>query len=199
MRIIQIGGTGTIGSAVYEELSQRHEVIAVGHLKGEYTCNLESETSIRDLYKKVGKFDAVIVTTGNVHFEDFDKMTSEKYYIGLKSKLMGQVNCVLIGREYIADKGSFTLTGGILSDDPIKQGSSASMVNSAINGFVKAAAIEMPKGIRINVVSPTVLTESMNVYAPFFRGFEPVPAAKVALAYSKSVEGHQTGQVYTVW
>ena len=111
---------------------------------------------------------------------------------------MGQLNFVLIGREFIADGGSFTLTSGILSHDPIRMGSSASMVNGAIDAFVRAAAIELPRALRINAVSPGVLLELMDAYAPFFRGHEPVPAARVALAYAKSVEGARTGQVFDV-
>lgn len=198
MRIIIIGGTGTIGSAVAKELSPRHDLVIVGHKGGDLTCDMGSEESIVQFFEKVGKFDAVIVTTGAVHFEELSKMTSAKYQVGLNSKLMGQVNVVLIGCRTIANGGSFTLTSGSLSHDPIKAGSSASMVNSAIDGFVRAAAIELPRGIRINAISPTVLTESLPKYGPFFIGHESVPAARVALAYSKSVEGLQTGQIYSV-
>lgn len=198
MRIIVIGGTGTIGSAVCKELSKRHEVLVASRTKGDLQCDIGSEESIREMFKNAGKFNAVIVTTGNVHFEEFAQMTTAKYQIGLNHKLMGQVNVVLIGRQSIQNKGSFTLTSGILSEDPIKAGSSASMVSAALDGFVKAAAIEMDRGIRINVVSPTVLTESLKEYGPYFYGYEPVPASKAALAYAKSVEGLQTGQVYRV-
>ena len=125
-------------------------------------------------------------------------MQEADYAIGLHDKLMGQVNLVLIGREYVSEGGSFTLTTGVLDRDPIRQGTSASMVNGAINAFVRAAAIEMPRGQRINVVSPGVIEEAMDAYGSFFRGFEPVPAARAALAYAKSVEGAQTGQVYLV-
>jgi len=124
-------------------------------------------------------------------------MSSEQFKIGLNDKLMGQVNAVLIGQHYIQDKGSFTLTGGILSHDPINAGGSASTVNAALEGFVRAAAIELPRGIRINLVSPTVLKESMSTYESYFRGFVPVDASRAALAYSKSVEGLQTGQIYS--
>jgi NAD(P)-dependent dehydrogenase (short-subunit alcohol dehydrogenase family) len=125
-------------------------------------------------------------------------MTAADYEIGLKDKLMGQVNLVLIGRTFLPIGGSFTLSTGVLDHDPIRQGSSASMVNGALNAFVLAAAIEMPRGQRINAVSPGVIEEAMEGYAPFFRGFEPVPAARAALAFAKSVEGAQTGQVYRV-
>lgn len=198
MKILVVGGNGTIGSAVAQELSSRHEVKIVGSQSGDLVCDITSSESIEKMYQKAGTFDAVVSAVGNTHFEDFCHMTVEKYQIGLNHKLMGQVNLVLIGCKYIKDKGSFTLTSGILNHDPIRTGSSASMVNGALEGFVKAAAIEMPKGIRINLVSPTVILESMDKYAPYFRGFAPVSASKAALAYSKSVEGLQTGQVYQV-
>lgn len=199
MRIIVVGGKGVIGSAVVKELSVRHEVLIAGRKDCDLDCELTSEESIRKMFIKAGKFDAVIVTAGNVVFADFSEMTAEKYAFGLQDKLMGQVNTVLIGKEYIHEGGSFTLTSGILSCDPIRTGTSASMVNGALECFVKAAAIEMPHGIRINAICPTILQESMERFGAYFRGFDPVPASKVALAYSKSVEGHQTGQVYKVF
>ncbi len=198
MKIIIVGGTGTIGRAVVNELAPRHDIVTVGNSSGDFQVDITSEESIKQLYKNVGEFDALISATGKVHFAEFAEFKYDDYQIGLQNKVMGQINLVLIGRDYINDNGSFTLTSGILNREPIVMGSSAAMVNGAIDGFVKGAAIEMPKGQRINVISPTVIAEAMDVYAPFFRGFEPVPAATAALAYSKSVEGKQTGQVFIV-
>lgn len=199
MRILIIGGTGTIGQAVASELSARHEIIIATHSQGDIKVDIADIKSIQNMYKKIGKIDAVISTTGKVFFGALDEMDQSLYSIGLNNKLMGQVNLVTLGLNHINDSGSFTLTSGILNRDPIKLGSSAAMVNGAIDGFVKAAAIELPRSIRINAVSPTVLLESMDKYADFFRGFLPVHAKDVALAYSKSVEGAQTGQVYCVY
>jgi NAD(P)-dependent dehydrogenase (short-subunit alcohol dehydrogenase family) len=198
MRIIVIGGTGVIGSAVVTELSQRHEVVPVSSKHGKHPCDIGSEKSIKNFFEHIGPFDAVVVTAGNVHFADLATMTSEKMRVGLDHKLMGQVNVVLIGSKYITGRGSFTLTSGILSNEPVRTGSGASMVNAAVEGFVIGAAIELPQ-IRINVVSPTIVTESLPLYGPYFPGFESVSAARTALAYSRSVEGHQTGQVYRPW
>jgi NAD(P)-dependent dehydrogenase (short-subunit alcohol dehydrogenase family) len=198
MKVVIIGASGTIGRAVVEQLSPRHEIIKVGRKSGDVNVDITSNESITKMYEEIGDFDALVATTGNVHFGDFNQMSEQDYYIGIKDKLMGQVNLVLIGKNYINDAGSFTLTSGVVSHDPIKYGSSASMVNAAIDGFVIGAAIELPKGIRINSVSPGVVLESMDSYGDFFRGHEPVPVSRVALAFSKSVEGLLSGQVFKV-
>ena len=198
MRVLVVGASGTIGRAIVEELGQRHEVITAGRSSGELQTDITDGTAIRTMFERAGSVDALVSATGKVKFAPFENMGAEDYEIGLKDKLMGQVNLVLIGRDYVSDRGSFTLTTGVLDSEPILEGTSASMVNGAINAFVVAAAIEMPRGQRINVVSPGVIEEAMDVYAQFFRGFEPVPAARAALAYAKSVEGAQTGRVYRV-
>lgn len=198
MKILIVGASGTIGRAVASELGQRHEIITGGRTSGDLQLDITDSGSIRSAYEKVGPLAAVVSAAGNVKFAPFQDMHEADYAIGLEDKLMGQVNLVLIGREYVSEGGSFTLTTGVLDRDPIRQGTSASMVNGAINAFVRAAAIEMPRGQRVNAVSPGVIEEAMEAYGSFFCGFEPVPAARAALAYAKSVEGAQTGQVYCV-
>ncbi|MHC4849596.1 MAG: short chain dehydrogenase [Planctomycetota bacterium] len=198
MKILIVGASGTIGHAVTAELRRRHEFLTAGRTSGDVRLDLTDSASIRAAYEQAGPLDAVVCTAGKVKFAPFAEMQAADYEIGLKDKLMGQVELVLIGREFVSDGGSFTLTTGVLDCDPIVQGTSASMVNGAVNAFVMAAAIEMPRGQRINAVSPGVIEEAMDTYAPFFRGFEPVPAARAALAYAKSVEGAQTGQIYRV-
>lgn len=198
MKILVVGGAGTIGRAIVDELAPRHEVLIAGRSSGDVQIDITDPETIRAAYKETGPLDAVVSAAGHVKFAPFAEMAADDYEIGLRDKLMGQVNLVLLGRTVVAEGGSFTLTTGVLDTDPIVQGTSASMVNGAINAFVRAAAIEMPSGQRINVVSPGVIEEAMEVYAPFFRGFEAVPAARAALAYAKSVEGAQTGQIYAV-
>ncbi len=198
MRIVIVGASGTIGQAVAKELGDRHEIVTAGSRSGDVRFDLTDPGSIRAALGQVGRFDALVSAAGKVKFAPLQDMSAADFDIGLRDKLMGQVNLVLIGRELIADGGSFTLTSGVLAHDPIRAGSSASMVNGAIDAFVRAAAIELPRGLRINAVSPGVLVESMPSYGPFFRGHEPVPAARVALAYAKSVEGARNGQVFEV-
>ncbi|PSS57155.1 short chain dehydrogenase [Pseudomonas sp. BBP2017] len=198
MKILLIGANGTIGSAVAKELEQRHEVVRIGRSSGDYRVDISDSASIRRLFEQTGRFDALVCAAGNVTFAALDEMTEEHFALGLNDKLMGQVNLLLIGQDFINDGGSFTFTTGITSHDPIRTGTSASLVNGAIDAFVKAAAIELPRGLRVNSISPNVLVEAMPAYAPYFRGFKPVPGAEVALAYAKSVEGLQTGQTYHV-
>ncbi|QXI29798.1 short chain dehydrogenase [Pseudomonas vanderleydeniana] len=198
MKILLIGAHGTIGSAIDEELAPRHEIVRIGRTSGDLHVDISDSVSIRKLFEQTGRFDALVCAAGNVKFAALADLTEADFAVGLQDKLMGQVNLVRIGSEYANDSASFTLTSGILSHDPIRFGASASLVNGALDSFVKAAAIELPRGQRINSVSPTVLVEAMDGYAPYFRGFKPVPAVDVALAYAKSVEGLQTGQTYRV-
>lgn len=198
MKVLVIGGTGTIGQAVVKALQSRHEVISAGFSSGDIQVDISDIQSINAMYQSVSDLDAVVMTTGKVHFGALQEMTSADYQLGLSHKLMGQVNVVLSGMKCLKEGGSFTLTSGILNCDPIVFGSSAAMVNGALEGFVVGSAIEMPRCLRINCVSPTVITEALENYAPYFRGYEPVSAAQAALAYSKSVEGAQTGQIYRV-
>lgn len=198
MKILLIGATGTIGSAVDKELAQRHEIVRIGRTSGDYQVDISDSASIRALFEKTGHFDALVCAAGSVTFAPLGEMSEQSFALGLQDKLMGQVNLLLIGREFANDGASFTLTSGILNRDPIRSGASAALVNGALDAFVRAAAIELPRGLRVNSVSPTVLEEAMGSYAPFFRGYKPVPAADVALAYAKSVEGLQTGQTFIV-
>ncbi|MBW8465358.1 short chain dehydrogenase [Acidovorax sp.] len=197
-KILLIGASGTIGQAVLANLGARHDVITVGRSSGMHQADLAQPASLAALFAAVGKVDAIVSTAGNVHFGPLAEMTAEQFHIGLQDKLLGQVQLALLGQRYLNDGGSITLISGILGTEPIRNGASATAVNAAIEGFVAAAAIELPRGLRINAVSPTVLTESMGTYGPFFPGFEPVPAERAALAYQRSVEGAQTGRVYRV-
>lgn len=197
MKILVVGASGTLGKAVVAELGPRHEIISAGRSSGEHV-DIGDATSVRALFARTGRLDAIVCAAGNVHFGPLADMTPELFGIGLGNKLMGQVNLVMEGQKVLNDGGSFTLISGILTHDPIRYGSSASMVNGALESFALAASIELPRGLRINVVSPGVLVESMEGYGPYFRGHKPVPAADAALAFAKSVEGARTGQVFRV-
>jgi len=198
MRILLVGAEGTVGKAVMGELGPRHEIIKAGRSTGDVTVDVTSEASVNAMFEKLGKVDAIVSTVGHTHFGGVATMTPADFMKGINDKLMGQINMALIGLHHVNDAGSITLTSGVLNRDPIRKGANAAAVNGALDGFVKSAAIEMPRGLRINVVSPGLLIESAKKYDGFFPGHEPVPSARVGLAYAKSVEGALTGQVIIV-
>jgi len=143
--------------------------------------------------------DAVVACTGHLHFGPVVDMTPKHFLDGMKDKLMGQINLVLLGLGHVNDGGSFTLTSGVLSSEAIRQGSNAAAIDGAIDSFVISAAIEMPRGIRINAVSPGLLQTAAQKYDGYFPGHRPVSNAEVGLAYAKSVEGAVTGQIIRCW
>ncbi|WP_270998507.1 short chain dehydrogenase [Listeria seeligeri] len=199
MKILLIGASGTLGSAVKERLEKKADVITAGRHSGNVTVDITSVDSIKKMYAEVGKVDAIVSATGSATFSSLTELTPEKNAVTISSKLGGQINLVLLGINSLNDNGSFTLTTGIMMEDPIVQGASAAMANGAVTAFAKSAAIEMPRGLRINTVSPNVLEESWDRLEPFFQGFNPVPAERVARAFEKSVFGAQTGESYKVY
>ncbi len=198
MKLIIIGANGTVGSAISNELGARHELIRVGKSSGDIQLDISNTEQIQALFARTGKVDGVVVAAGHVHFAPLNDIEEQHYHIGLNNKLMGQVNVARIAQDYLHDGGSITLTSGFVGDIQIRAGASASMVNGAIEGFVRGAAVELPRGLRINVVSPGLLEASFAALGSFFPGFEAVSAQRVGLAYARSVEGVQTGQVYAV-
>jgi len=198
LKILVIGAEGDIGRAVCAELSPRHDIIKAGRNSGDVHADMTDRASIKAMYQQVGRVDAVVSAAGAVHFANLTDYTEEQLMLGLKNKLMGQVNLVLAGMDYVNDGGSFTLTSGVLNRDPIKMGVGAATANGALDSFVFAAAVEMPRSQRINIVSPGLLDVSVDKFGSFFPGHEPVSSHRVGLAYARSVEGVVTGKVILV-
>lgn len=193
MRVIVIGATGTIGKAVADLLAERHEVVRVGHTRGDYQVDTADAASIEKLYQALAPFDAVVSVAGNASFKPLAELGEEDFRLGLNSKLMGQVNLVRLGLKHIQDGGSFTLTSGVLSQEPIPGSAAVSPVNAAVEAFGRAAALEMPRGVRVNTVSPPWVRETLLAM-----GMDPSPgqpAANVARAYAEAVEGNANGTV----
>ncbi len=198
MKIIVIGAHGDIGRAACAELADRHEVIKAGRNSGDIRVDITERASIDEMYRKTGNVDAVVSAVGDVHFGPLSDFTEDQFMLGLTHKVMGQVNVVLAGLEMLNEGGAFTLTSGVLDRDPVRQGTGGATANGALAGFVKSAAIELPRGLRINVVSPGLLAVSASRYGSLFPGHEPMSSHRVGLAYAKSVEGARTGEVFAV-
>jgi NAD(P)-dependent dehydrogenase (short-subunit alcohol dehydrogenase family) len=193
MKIIVIGATGTIGVEVAKSLSaSQHEVIRASR-NGEVKVDLEDSASIRGLFDKVEGVDAVISCAGNAAFKPFADLTDTDYELGLRSKLMGQVTLARIGKDRLREAGSITLTTGVLAMHPMPGSASVAMVNAGLEGFVRAAALELPRNLRINAVSPPWVKETMIKL-----GMDPTPglaSADVAKAYVAAVEGPHQGKI----
>ena len=198
MKVIVVGAGGAVGQAAVAGLGGRHEIIAVGRSSGDIQLDIEDLESIRAMYQQTGKVDAVISAVGHGHFGAVAEMSSEQFMMGINHKVLPQVNLVLEGIAHMNDGGSFTLTSGMLNRDPTRGGSCAAAANGAIDGFIVGAAVDMPRGIRINAVSPGLLQVSVERYDGFFPGHEAVSSERVGLAYCKSVEGVVNGQVIIV-
>ena len=196
MKIIVIGATGTIGQAVVDLLAPHHDIVKVGFKSGDLQVDIASKDSIRKLFQSVDSFDAVVSAAGMATFGSLDELGDEDYMLGLSNKLMGQVNLVREGQKHINDNGSFTLTSGVLSQDPMPGSASISMVNAGLEGFVRAAALEVKRGIRVNVVSPIWVKETMEAMG--MDTSEGMSAVQTALAYKESVEGLRNGEVLDV-
>jgi NAD(P)-dependent dehydrogenase (short-subunit alcohol dehydrogenase family) len=194
MKFLVVGSTGLIGSYVAKTLSKHGTVIGVSRTT-QISVDVKDPASIKAMYEKVGKVDAVASCIGKVAFKPVAELTYEDYLMGLKDKALGQVELVRAGIDFLNDGGSFTLMTGVLARDPIPSGSVAALANGAIESFTLAAAIDLPRGLRINTVSPNVLVEATSYHASF-PGFHQVTAQSVADAYVKSILGKQTGQIY---
>jgi NAD(P)-dependent dehydrogenase (short-subunit alcohol dehydrogenase family) len=194
MRIIVVG-SGVVGAAVKQLLLQHgHEVVTVGRKSGDFQADIADAESLRSLFPRVGAFDAVANAAGDVFPAPLELATDEQWAKSIGTKGMGQVHFVRAALPYIADRGSFTLVSGVLSDEPMHAGSIGTTVNHLVEGFVKGAAAELPRGVRINCVSPTVLAES-TAYHAYFVGFAPIPAREVANAYLRAISTPITGRV----
>jgi NAD(P)-dependent dehydrogenase (short-subunit alcohol dehydrogenase family) len=194
MKIIIVGASGTMGRYLTGAFEQEHEIIRAASRGCDIDVDITSAASIEQMYKKAGEFDALISTAGPTWVGPWSELSDKEFRQGVEGKMMGQINLVLIGQHYIQPKGSFTLITGALSHDPQKNFANASAANGAVEGFVRAAAIELEYGIRINAVSPTVI-EASPQYFPYFPGDIPVTMRQLEFGFRKSVFGAGTGQI----
>lgn len=193
MRVIVVGATGTIGSAVVEALGEQHELLRVSNSQGALRVDLSSTSSIEALYAETGPFDALVCAAGKAAYGTLEEVDEEGFRLSLLNKGLGQINLVRLGLKHVQDGGSFTLTSGVLCREPIPQSVAISPANAVVEAFVRAAALSMDHGIRINAVSPPWVRETLQKM-----GKDPtpgMPAARVAQAYVESVEGMRNGEV----
>lgn len=194
MKIVIVGASGTMGSFLSNSFEKEHEIVRADRNSSDVRVDITSPESIENMYKHIGAFDALICTAGPTYVGPWKNLTDREFRNGVNGKMMGQINLVLKGQHYINPKGSFTLITGGLTYEPQKNFANASAANAAVEGFVRAAAIELENNIRINAVSPTVIENSPH-YFPFFPGEIPVTMKQLEYGFRKSVFGANTGQI----
>jgi NAD(P)-dependent dehydrogenase (short-subunit alcohol dehydrogenase family) len=199
VRIIVVGGAGTIGRAAVKALSDRHDVVVAGRQSGTVHVDIRSPDSVRAMYHQLGRFDALVCAAGDAYLGPFDSMSEAEFVLGIESKLLSQIRLVLLGRSMVSDGGSFTLVSGYLLDDPIPVGAGFSVANGGVEGFVRSAALSFDRGVRINAVSPGLAEDSDEQFARFNPGRIPVPMTTIGAAFVRSVEGWRTGETIRAW
>ena len=199
MKILVIGGKGTIGRKVSAHLNEKHDVIIAGRHSGDFLLDITDNESIREVLENIPSLDSIICVAGEAKWDDFKDLTEKDHYIGIKSKLMGQVNLVRIAQDYLKSRGSITLSTGILADDPVLRTTSAALVNGGIHSFVQAVALEIENEIRVNAVSLGLVEDAYEKYKDFFPGHNPIPMSKAVNAYVRSVEGKGNGEIIRVY
>ncbi|MGB3468708.1 MAG: short chain dehydrogenase [Cyclobacteriaceae bacterium] len=195
MKILIIGGNGTIGKRVVKRFRQDHEVIVAGKTSGDVQIDIADSDAIGKMFEHIGQLDSIVCIAGEAKWAKLDDLSEKDYYVGIRSKMMGQVNIARTGKKYLTAGGSITLTTGILGDFPVDMTTSAAMVNGAIHSFVKAAALELTNDLRINAVCSDLVEDSKEKYADYFPGHTPVPMHKVVNAYVMSVMGKINGEI----
>jgi NAD(P)-dependent dehydrogenase (short-subunit alcohol dehydrogenase family) len=199
MRVLVIGGGGTIGRPLCAELAQRHEVVSAGRSDRHVSVDIQSAQSIEKMYQTIGPVDACVCVAASGALDNFQRLTEAELLENMRGKLFGQINLVLIGQRYLAQRGSFTLTTGIFADEPWSGVTGGAIISGALHSFVLSAAIELDRGLRINAVSPTMVADSVRDFAHLFPGMEPVPMNRLVAAYIRSVEGRRTGEIVRVY
>jgi len=199
MKVLIIGANGTIGSAVTSSVGMNHQVITAGRNSGDVRVDIESSKSIEAMFRQYNDLDAVICAAGHAKWGDLQELNEEDYHVGINSKLMGQVNLVRIGINYLKDNGSFTLTTGILAERPVKGSINASLVNGALHSFVLAASTDLPRGIRVNVVAAGLVKDSAEKMGHLFPGHIPVDMDKVGRTYKETMESRKNGEIVRIY
>lgn len=194
MRVLVIGASGTIGAAVVSALSDAgHEVVSASKRNTPLRVDISDTASVLSMLKIVGKVDAIVSAAGPARFKPLAQLSDDDFDFSLRNKLMGQVNIVRYGFDYVRDGGSITITAGYMSRNPAPGSAAVSLVNAGLEGFARAAACEAPRGIRVNVVSPPWVTETLEKMGADTTG--GLPAATIAKSYVESVTGTAAGRV----
>jgi len=199
MRVLFVGAQGTVGKRIMEQISPGHEIITAGRNSGDIRVDITSGQAIEAMFKKVSSVDALICTAASGAMDDFDTLTADALYDNMRGKFFGQAQLVLTGQHYLNDNGSFTLTSGIFADEPAKDVTGGGVVSGALHSFVLSAALELKRGLRVNVVSPGMVEDSAKDYGHLFPGLRAIPMTEITDAYLQCLNTNITGKILRVY
>lgn len=199
MKVIIIGGNGTIGKRLTPHLSKQHTVITAGRNSGDVSVDVTSEVSIKRMFEEVQDIDACVCIAASGPLDNFETLTQSQLMEDMQGKLFGQINLVLIGQHYLNDHGCFTLTSGVFADIPYKGVTGGAVTSGGLHSFVLSASIELQRGLRVNVVSPSMVEDSVKDFGRLFSGLAPVSMKQLTEAYERTIEENITGQIIRVY
>ena len=192
-RVLVVGASGLLGGEVVRALAGRADVVSASRRGSSETVDITDRGSIDALFDRVGPVDAIVCTAGMVPYVQWADAGDDDWAQGVSQKLMGQVDLTRIGARHVRDGGSITLTTGTLAQHPMPGSSIVTTVNAAVEGFVRSAALEIGRGVRVNAVSPGWITETLVAM-----GMDPAPglsAADVAARFVHLIESDVSGAV----
>ena len=197
-KIIVVGATGKLGRVVVEGLRKDYEVIRAGRSGPDLKIEAFDFESVSDILASVGPFDGLVSCIGGTPFKTFEELTMDDFAAGLSTKCFSQLNLAKAAIPFLSENGSITLTSGIIGDEPIIAGSCAAAANGALNMCVSTLAAEYAGKLRINVVSPSIIENSVDHYGMLFDGFEPTSNESIIHAYRRTISAPITGRVMSL-
>jgi NAD(P)-dependent dehydrogenase (short-subunit alcohol dehydrogenase family) len=194
-RIVILGATGTIGSAVARLLASDGEIVRVGHTRGDMRLDARSPSDLETFFAGLGPYDHLVSLAGTgAAIGPVETLSHDDFAAGFLNKVAIQIDLVKAGLSTIRDGGSFTLSSGYLDKEPMPGYSAIAMCNGAVAAFVKAVALDMPRGVRINAVSPVFVVETLMAFGIMdMTPYVTMSAADTALAYRAAVMGTLNG------
>lgn len=194
-KVIVVGATGMIGSAVVNLIQAKYDVIRAARSGGDIRVDATSAASVAAMFSQVGAYDALIAICGSGAGGSFMDVSDDAILEGFRSKTLAQIRLVQMGLSTMRDGGSITLTSGILSREPFPGFSAIATVNGALDAFCLGASVEMPRGIRINCVTPVFMSETLAKAGIANTAYPELSIAETAKGYLWSLEGDFTGEI----
>ncbi|TXH83293.1 MAG: SDR family oxidoreductase [Rhizobium sp.] len=170
-RILIVGGSSGMGLALAKQaIAAGAEVIIVGRNEDKLqrartelqssalstvALDITQEAQVADLFGRIEGLDHIVSTAADIEgaYELLPSLDLKAVQRVVESKFYGPLLLAKHGAPKLSPTGSITFTSGIAAYRPSARGSVVAAVNAALEGLVRALAVELAP-IRVNVVSP---------------------------------------------